>query len=925
MNTCKRIGAGASLGISSIYLTWLVDQVTLSTWLQRGFIFLYFMAMSFVLLMIRKGRSEKQGRKLSSSAYLVSVSCAAVCSLLFEDILLPQADFGAGQAVPGWMSAVLFLGALLILAFFFSWMGELYLSAEQKRTSQKGPYTPPSKRKICAVCVASLLIVSAVFVKQVNQHPSLWINKEDSSVTFVNEGKDPESGSGEVWFQVLENGRKIAPEKIFIPQEESGWTIRDGYFLSATPGSVMTIPVKIPSDMEFSFMSHSWTGSVSIQWEDQWEIYDFFSEGSSVVTLEAPWTGFIEVTYDWFQIVLYLACGVFVWLMLLWFLLKNHNMSWFVLFGISWVAVIESAFYVGQMNVTFALLLGVSMCTAFWLYTRPAIMERYFCTPAMVAMFLLSVYFTFALAGNDLFMKGVRMDLSGNTISCFVLLAVALCPILYAMLALFEFAIAKSKKLEPQRDRKKIFRAGVILFFLFAGIELVFSLGFYPANMSPDSVDHWLQAIGYWDLENGHPVIFPLFIRLLSKIALTPYVYIVFQILFCAFVISKWLLFLYEKGVSLKALILFTVFMALLPSNNLTLTLLSKNPIFAILNLWVLMQLVRLFDDPGRCVRGIWWNVETAISLAFLFLVRRNGFLAVYVAAAVIIMMTCFRLKLVKWKTLPSLAGALVIVLLVQGPLYSNYTIIKRASGARQPPLTTLYSRILVSQVEVPEDIKETMETILPEEEYYARFNPYNADIMAATKPRPNYGDMSTKEGLSIYLRLLLRYPDIVIEDRLQATDLCWNILNNQDSRAWNHRYIAGIHISMPQECLPQFLKGTEAGSADLYFKPNAISKLLSSFSTFIEGKPLLDAFVWRNGIYIVWFLAFAITLGAHRRLSRIWIFMPNIATLVTLVLLIGWQIYHYIYFFPMATVAFISCGCVMLAKDEKIKTEKDG
>lgn len=124
---------------------------------------------------------------------------------------------------------------------------------------------------------------------------------------------------------------------------------------------------------------------------------------------------------------------------------------------------------------------------------------------------------------------------------------------------------------------------------------------------------------------------------------------------------------------------------------------------------------------------------------------------------------------------------------------------------------------------------------------------------------------------------------------------------------------------------MPQFLKGTEAGSADLYFKPNAISKLLSSFSTFIEGKPLLDAFVWRNGIYIVWFLAFAITLGAHRRLSRIWIFMPNIATLVTLVLLIGWQIYHYIYFFPMATVAFISCGCVMLAKDEKIKTEKDG
>ena len=48
------IGAAAALILSGIYLTWMIDRVTLSTWLQRTFIFVYFVAGAAMLLFLRK-------------------------------------------------------------------------------------------------------------------------------------------------------------------------------------------------------------------------------------------------------------------------------------------------------------------------------------------------------------------------------------------------------------------------------------------------------------------------------------------------------------------------------------------------------------------------------------------------------------------------------------------------------------------------------------------------------------------------------------------------------------------------------------------------------------------------------------------------------------------------------------------------------
>lgn len=919
MGACKRIAAGVLLGASSIYLTWLVDRATLSTWLQRAFIFLYFAAVSVGLLLVRKGRVKKDDRERRFMVSLFSVLGAILCVLyapFFRDAVLP-----VEQAGPMWMTAVLLLGIIAIIGFFLSWIGEIVCEIESVQLEEN---TPIKRSKFWVVFAVSILVVGAIFIQQAGRLPSFLVETRDSAVTFINDGKNPDGKGSEVWLKILKNENEISPERLFTPDEESGWMIRDGYILSVTPGTRLTLPVKTPrdGDMEFLFNSHEWTGRVSIEWEGQVQSYDFYSETGKLEAIQAPWADAIEITYIGSHVVLYSIFGVLTWGLVFWLSVKNHKSGWLLLFGIAWIAVVLDAVYIRQMNNTFALLLGISAGTAFWLWRRPQMLQKYFHIPAQIAVAFLSVYFTFALTGDRLFITGKRMKLTGDTISCFVLLTVVLCPIIYAILGIFEYMIAKAKKMESRCDKKKNFCTGLVFFLLFACIELICSLGFYPASMTSDGMNHWLQGIGYQKLNNAHPLFYALLIRLLSKIAFTPYVCVVFQILFYAFITSKWLLFLYKKGVPFKVLVLFDAFITLLPNNYLTLTLISKNPMFAILNLWILIQLVYLLDDPQKCVRGIGWNVETAIALSSLYLVRYNSFLAVWAVAVVIILITCFYYQFIQWRALPTLAGTLAIILFVQGPLYSNfdityavYSTLKNKNGEFQPPLTMVYSSLLINEVEAPEDIKEIMESVLPKKEYYSRHAPYNSDIMAFGKPGPNYGDQTTREGIAIYLRLLSLYPDIVIQERLQGTDLLWNIFQNQAHYTTSWTYAVGTDESFLLNLFPD----TDLNRLGLSIhRPNSITNLLCEFSSFIERQPLLDTFIWRNGIYIVLMLVFAFVLVVHHHINYLLLCIPSIASLITLLLVIGWQIYNYIYFFPMAVIAFITCGCVMITKGER-------
>lgn len=1035
------IGAAAALILSGIYLTWMIDRVTLSTWLQRTFIFVYFVAGAAMLLFLRKcfWTRKKSGQR--RMILVCSVIGAALSIFFCKDIILPQSNsaqlelmnisqrnqnqgnevwlislkldgaeiplssltalenngwiysdanddfyctgtgennlllqlpahrdaelnfitsswsgsveirYGGGspqevslydpagesatlyavnlhinQATPVWWLVVFCLGALVVISFLFSWAGELYCIYKQKSDAETLEYYSPNRAKLVAIFIASLLIVGSILFQQSGQYASFWITQRDSEVTFINEGKDPNGNASEVWLKLFEGGRQVAPEDILVPTKESGWEIRDGNYLSLTQGAKLTLPCKVPSDVKFMFQSHAWTGKVSIQWEGYADSYNFYSTVGTEETVNAPWLGAEETAYSWVHIGLYVLLGFLAWGLLFWFLVKNHQSAWILLFAISWGAVALVAVDTGRMNGTFMFILALSAGTAVWLQKRPKMMKKYMQGPALIAVLVLSVYFTFALTGNGLFLMEKRMDLSGNTISYFMLLIAALCPSLFFLIAIFEGAIRRAEYLEPVESKQAVRRMGFICFGIVAVILLFFSLGFYPANMSEDGTTHWKQAIGAMELTDGNPVIYALLIRVLSKIAYTPYSYTVFQIILFSIAIGEWGAFLYKKGIHKRYIILLSIAFGIVPNNYMTLTVMSKNPLCAILNLWVLILLVYLLDDAESCTKSWLWFGQIIFASVGLYFIRLNTFPAYYCIIAFFIWVTWRCYCKVKWKLVATVFITMALIWLVKNPLYESYDIVHVSSdSAPSLPCNQFIlplASIRENELYLPEDILGTMEEILPLEEWVWRYNPYHGDSFAYKDPIPNYENRSTAELLRIYLRALSMYPDVVIKDRLDAVESIWNIFPSDAWRAYNQRYYVGIKNWLPNELLPANLQNVEPNAQGYYFLPNAISNVALWIAEFTAKLKILDVFVWRNGIYIVSVLAFFIALCVKKRSELLWIFLPTLSILGTLIAIISWQIYNYIYFFPIATLAFVSCGCVMTHRSVN-KTEE--
>jgi hypothetical protein len=133
-----------------------------------------------------------------------------------------------------------------------------------------------------------------------------------------------------------------------------------------------------------------------------------------------------------------------------------------------------------------------------------------------------------------------------------------------------------------------------------------------------------------------------------------------------------------------------------------------------------------------------------------------------------------------------------------------------------------------------------------------------------------------------------------------------WNIFQSRADSSVNIRYRTGIIATIPDELLPNYLAGVELSEDRFYFRPNVFSTLPLHVIQITSNNRLLDAIFWRSGIYVVIFLYLALFLIARREKMHLFVILPSGATLLTLVLVQGWQAYRYLWFFPLSVFVFI-------------------
>ena len=520
-----------------------------------------------------------------------------------------------------------------------------------------------------------------------------------------------------------------------------------------------------------------------------------------------------------------------------------------------------------------------------------------------------AVYFTFALLGRSFFMKEAGFDLSVLNIAGFIIAVTSLFPITPGILSVFERLSEKQGLNEPGSDNRiGRIKAGLICGLIVFGIDILLNLSYYPCTMTPDSVTHWRQATGAAAMSDYSPIAFNLLLKGLFSLTgfSTPFIYVVFQTVVLSAIIGDTAAFFYRRGVGIRKLIIGSVVFAIIPSTFMLPLYLSKNPLTGILCLGMAAALLQAITEPEYYLAKPLWHIKTAVLISGVYLTRENN-------VVIIIPLICFSVwfvfshKEIGRRILIAAGGtAFVIILMTQGVYrLTEYEHADKSHETVRPLLAPVGSAIQQG-LSLPDDIVKTAEKVLPAEEWAERYNPYNSDPVTWHNPKPKYKDISLREAFRVYFRMLRIYPGVVIRDRLDGMNCVWDI------RADMTRCPVGLRegVSFEEAKLPDGIIGDTMGS---------VKSFAASLLEISKKEQIMDIFIWKNGIYVYLLLVTAVFLFRKKRPQLLWAAMPSVFILLTYVLVIAWQMYFYIWFFPLSTVMLMIVSIIECSRSKTV------
>ncbi|MBT8203696.1 MAG: hypothetical protein HKN74_14405 [Acidimicrobiia bacterium] len=284
----------------------------------------------------------------------------------------------------------------------------------------------------------------------------------------------------------------------------------------------------------------------------------------------------------------------------------------------------------------------------------------------------------------------------------------------------------------------------------------VWWLGWFPAFLSPDSLDQLTQA-DTGEFTNGHPAFHTILIWAITRVWDSPGAVSLVQIVALAGVLGLVARRLVELGTSLWAAVGAAWLVGLAPAVGPTALSIWKDVAFTIAFLWVFAELLALVRQGS----AFWAHPPAAIrlgaALALLWLTRHNGFLTVL--AVVVVLVIVFRNDLAPLA--PAAAALVAAVVLVMGPLYWVFSVERE----RPAPGEVLLPLVASSYVHEPGSFSPAdialLESIAPLEVWQERYDCDSGDRLLFD-PEMNIAAIRSDPNplLRLGLRTVARDPD---------------------------------------------------------------------------------------------------------------------------------------------------------------------
>jgi len=786
-----------------------------------------------------------------------------------------------------------------------------------------GSDKPNVKQIVCCVLIATLIV--ALFSTAFPQFFFPRTHEAHQPVTITAQGlpsaNNPDNHT-EAWIlDIIANGLTLDLADIDVPDS---WDLRQGYDYTnlisyRDQPSAITIMLP-PGQHQIDFLSHAWSGLALVETLDGVIEVDLFDEYARRVAYHISiYPASIFQSYSLIELALRFTIFLALLTVFLYIcaIKKRLFFATHLLFSVGFFINLLA---IDQANITRVLVLSVPVVFMFFYYCKPQpeFMEKYKSKPIIALVVAVQLYFTFAVVARNLFMLTPRFTFTENNLALFCILFVALFPYCFAFIYGMEKIRHFSKERIEVEDRSKIIKVRSICFGITFVILFLFSLGYYPAIMTPDGAgSHWPRALGLDPITTNHPPFFQIFVKLTAQIATTPYVYVLSQILAFSAITASFLAFFYKKGIRAHVAFILAGFVALLPNNYMMLFLLSSSPFSAVINLWVLYLLIRLIDDLSWFCSKWYMLASLSLALAFLGLSRQNTIFAIYVVGIIIIFLTIRYFSKVKAFLLISFACVFAIMQLIQGPVFDAVGVVRPESPTGAVPivlgpLITPLATAMQLGVDLPDDIIDLADRMLPRNEWN-RHVPSNSDRLSWGYPRLDLSNVEQSEIFDMYFRLLTYYPDIVIKDRLDGTDSLWSVFSGIHLSP----YTKGISIVIDPSILPTHLQNVEPGNYE-WFVSNSFTVLPDKIARTSFAHQLSDILFWRTGTSVILLLYVLVFLFVRKEQILLTAILPSFIIFCTLMLVVGWQIYQYQWFFPLA-VTFFLLYCVAVRPDKDI------
>lgn len=531
------------------------------------------------------------------------------------------------------------------------------------------------------------------------------------------------------------------------------------------------------------------------------------------------------------------------------------------------------------------------------------LMKKYSTRGCYVLIVVIALYASLASFGQRFFLNGntrIHFSLSGL---CYCISGILwFIPVIWLMLCCMERLALYKRKSTKGISRRKAWWS---IFAPLAVCQIVILAILWPGGFPSDVSDQLMQACGLWDLNDWHPVLHTLMMRMILMIVPAAGAIVAVQMLLFTWLLTAILMLGYDRGVSRMLLVAVGCVFQLLPNQALSWGSALKDFPFTLALLWGLYLLALLALRYDWC-RKWTYHICIAVDVFLILGLRHNGIVPAAAMILLAIVLTIRDYRRFKLRLVAAMMIGLTMFGIYKGPAFDALDIAPNTAS----PYTTMLcavSSCINKDLPLSEETMSIMEEVLPTEDwaqYYSRYQGHDNYCWGRPTGSAPYdtSSVTAKEAFAVYFDALLHYPDVVIKDRLDGMDIMWDVVQPQDSfntRTFDHVYIYS-------EELPFNLNNMEKRSDGSYIRNTVLARAYYS----VQGAPInsvLDILLWRTGAYLIGFLVLLLLFWWKNRLSRLlWAAVPMLGNIAASLLVLYHQSFRYVYFIQVSVMALL-------------------